>query len=412
MAPRAHAVLGASSSHRWMECPGSIGLSEGLENIQTEFAREGSAAHQVAEDCLKQGVDAEHFEGEMVAGYEGTEEFAPLYVTEDMYTAVQLYLDTVRNEYDEAMADWTWHGSDPDEEPELLVEERFNLSHIYPDMFGTNDALLFIPRRKKLIVYDYKHGQGIAVEVERNPQLMYYALGAITGKYHNRDIEEIELGIVQPRCMHKDGPVRRWPTTREDIEDFKDELVAAAQATEQEDAAFKAGDWCKFCPAAAAGRCAYLADFVFDMTMADFTAKGEIIMPDYTTLSPKKKAQVLINSKVIDTWLKGIKKAAHDDALRGSPPPGFRLVKSKPRRHWKSEQNVIEELEDMGFTAKRIFAPRKIKTPAQMEQYFPGKKKKKVIAHLWENRSAGISLVQDGDPRPDLRPSAEDEFGG
>lgn len=134
-------------------------------------------------------------------------------------------------------------------------------------------------------------------------------------------------------------------------------------------------------------------------------------MPAFETLSPKKKAQILINAKVIDTWLKGIKKAAHNDALAGKPIPGFRLVQSKPRRHWKSEQRTVEELQDMGVASKAIYAPRKVKTPAQMEALFRGKKKK-AIAHLWENRSSGISLVQADDPRPDLKPSAEDEFGG
>lgn len=411
MAPRAHAILGASSSHRWIECPGSIGLSEGVENEQTEFAREGSAAHEVAERCLIEGVDAEVFEGELIEGYDATEEFDAIYVDDNMAVAVQQYLDTVRQDFTLAIDDWDLSGGDPDGEPEMLVEERFDLSHVYDGMFGTNDSLVFMPARKHLIVYDYKHGQGISVEVERNPQLMYYALGALTGKYNNRDIETVELVIVQPRCMHRDGPVRRWTTTAEDLHEFRSELIAAAKATEAKNATFKAGDWCKFCPAAAVGRCDYLTDFVVAMTMADFTVKGEILMPAFETLSPKKKAQILTNAKVIDTWLKGIKKAAHSDALAGKSIPGYRLVQSKPRRHWKNDVRTVDELQDMGMTAKQIYAPRKIKTPAQMETLFKGKKKK-LIAHLWENRSSGISLVQSNDPRPDLKPSAEDEFGG
>lgn len=411
MAPRAHAILGASSSHRWIECPGSIGLSVGVENEQSEFAREGSAAHEVAENCLVNGVDAEFYEGELIEGYDKDEEFDALYVDDNMASAVQVYLDIVRKEYDDAVEMWTWNNADPDLEPELLIEARFDLNHVYPGMFGTNDAIVYNPRSKKLTVFDYKHGQGIAVEVERNPQLMYYALGALTGK-HNRPVDEIELVIVQPRCMHKGGPIRRWSTTADDLLEFRGELIAAAKATEKKDAIFKAGDWCKFCPAAAVGRCGYLEDFVVAMTMADYTDKGEIIMPAFETLSPKKKAQILTNAKVIDTWLKGIKKAAHNDALAGKSIPGFRLVQSKPRRHWRSEQRTVEEMQDMGYTAKQIFAARKVKTPARMEVYFKGKKGKAKIAHLWENRSSGVSLVNDGDPRPDLRPSAEDEFGG
>ncbi len=398
MAPRAHAILGASSSHRWIECPGSIGLSVGVENEQTEFAREGSAAHEIAEICLLSGENAEAYEGNLIEGYDQTEEFDALYVDDNMASAVQVYLDAVRAEVGAS------------EDRELLVEARFDLNHVYPGMFGTNDAIVYDPATLKLTVFDYKHGQGIAVEVERNPQLMYYALGALTGK-HNRPVDEIELVIVQPRCLHKGGPIRRWSTTADDLLEFRGELIAAAKATEQDDAVFKAGDWCKFCPAAAVGRCGYLEDFVVAMTMADYTEEGDVIMPAFETLSPQKKAQILINAKVIDTWLKGIKKAAHNDALAGKTIPGFRLVQSKPRRHWKSEQRTVEEMQDMGYGPKQIYAARKVKTPAQMEALFKGKKKK-AIAHLWENRSSGVSLVQEGDPRPDLRPSAEDEFGG
>lgn len=394
MTSRAHAILGASSSHRWIECPGSIQLSEGVENVQTEFAREGSAAHEIAEICLTNETDAEFYEGEMVPGYDSTEEFDAIYVDDNMATAVQTYLNIVRAEMSE--------------EKELYIEQRFDLSHIYPGMFGTNDAIVYDPETFKMTVFDYKHGQGIAVDVERNPQLMYYALGALTGK-HNRQIDEIELVIVQPRCMHKDGPIRRWSTTADDLLEFRAELIEAAKATEKKNAKFLAGDWCKFCPAAAVGRCSYLEDFVMAMTLADVTDKGEVIMPAYETLSPQKKAQVLTNAKVIDTWLKGIKKAAHNDALAGKVPPGYRLVQSKPRRHWKSDQRTVDELGDMGLTSKQIFAPKKVKTPNQMEAYFRGAKKK-IIAHLWENRSSGVSLVQENDPRPDLRPSAEDEF--
>jgi hypothetical protein len=378
-----------------MQCAGSVGLSEGVENIQSEFAREGSAAHEIAERCLVEDIDAEMLEGELIPGYDATEEFAPLYVDDNMAVAVQLYLNTVRAEM-------------VGENKELYVEQRFDLSHIYPDLFGTNDAIVYDADTFKMTIFDYKHGQGIAVEVERNPQLMYYALGALTGK-HNRQIGDIELVIVQPRCMHKDGPVRRWSTTVDDLLEFRAELIAAAKATEKNNAKFKAGDWCKFCPAAAVGRCEHLGEFVMAMTLADYTAEGDIIMPAYDTLSPKKKAQVLTNARVIDTWLKGIKKAAHDDALAGNTPPGYRLVQSKPRRHWKSEQRVVDELGDMGLTPRQIFAPKKVRTPSQMEVFFRGKKKK-IIEHLWENRSSGVSLVHEGDPRPDLRTSAEDEF--
>lgn len=395
MTLRAHAVLGASSSHRWMECPGSIKLSEGLENIQTVFAREGSAAHAVAEKCLELDKNAEEFVGQLVEGYDATEEFEAIHVDDDMADAIQVYLDTVRAEIEKF------------EEPEIYIESRFDLSHIYPGMFGTNDCLVYCPRSKKLVVFDYKHGQGIAVEVERNPQLMYYALGALTGK-HNRPIDEIELVIVQPRCPHKRGPVRRWSTTVDDMLDFIAELQSAAKNTEDPDAEFHAGDWCKFCPAA--GICQTLEGYVYEIIRADFTKDGEIIVSDPNKISPKRLAHILSNGKVIDNFLKSVRQIAHKEALAGRTIPGFRLVQSKPRRVWRNEEVVIEDLLDMGLSTKQLYHPKKLKTPAQVEAYL-GKKAKKTIEHLWVSQSKGISLVQEGDPRPDLNVGIEEEFG-
>src|SRR3546814_18193298 len=57
MSPTAHAVLGASSSHRWFHCPGSIRASEGMPNTSSVFAREGTAAHALAEPCLSPRFD-------------------------------------------------------------------------------------------------------------------------------------------------------------------------------------------------------------------------------------------------------------------------------------------------------------------------------------------------------------------
>lgn len=402
MAPRAHAILGASSSHRWMECPGSIKLSEGVENIQTEFAREGSAAHEIAELCLRHERNADYYEGQLVPGYGKTEEFDAIYVDEQMALAVQLYLDTVREEVAKRG------------DAELWIEAKFDLSHIYPGMFGTNDAIVYDSASKKLTVFDYKHGQGISVEVERNPQLMYYALGALTGK-HNRPIDEIELVIVQPRCPHRHGPIRRWRTYADDVLAFSDELIAAAQATKKSGAEFKAGEWCKFCPAAAVGRCEALTEFALELSLANETVKGTLIMPGYETLSPTKKSQLLTHARTVETWYKGIKKAAHDDALRGNVPPGYRVVQSKPRRAWKDEKRAVATLQDLGFSPKEIFTTPELKPPTQMDKFFVGRKKlkalKKIVANMYEHRSRGFSLVNDSDPRPNARPEAEDEFG-
>jgi len=142
-----------------MECPGSVRLSADVPNTSSAFAMEGNAAHDLAEMCLKEQLSAFDYIGTSIKIDDS--EFI---VNEEMIEAVDTYLEAIEK----------------DREPgdELYVEHRFDLSKIYPGMFGTADCVLLQPKSRTLRVYDFKYGAGIAVEVERNPQAMYYGVGA------------------------------------------------------------------------------------------------------------------------------------------------------------------------------------------------------------------------------------------
>ena len=181
-----------------MNCPGSVRLSaQAGEQASSSYAREGTAAHQLAEWRLRHNCDASDYPEETIT-VEG-EEFP---VTDEMQAAVQLYLDTIRAEVEADGA--------------LFFEQRLSLAHIDEELFGTADAAIWQPKRSRLIVVDLKYGKGKAVEVEGNTQFLYYAVGADRELRNSgpnvgyRGVAEIELVVVQPRAPHKDGPVRRW----------------------------------------------------------------------------------------------------------------------------------------------------------------------------------------------------------
>lgn len=234
MNDQAHSILGASSMYRWSACPGSVRECRDIPNPSSKYADEGNRAHELA--------------AAMLLGQPPPFEPEP-----EMLTAVQVYIDTVMNDY---LYRHVGRKNTPNgvllslpsgTEDRLFIEHRFDLSSIHRGCFGTADAVTWHPIPKMLTVYDYKHGAGHIVEVENNSQLMYYALGALVTL--GFPAETVEIVVVQPRAKHKKGVVRRWRLTPYDLLDFAGDLVIAAKRTEELDAPLNEGKWCWFCPA-------------------------------------------------------------------------------------------------------------------------------------------------------------------
>ena len=232
-----HSKFGGSGAHRFWECAGCINLAEkaramkGYDSTPSVYATEGTVAHKLGEICLQSGEEAESYIGEI---FEADDTYVT--VTPNMAYAVQVYLDNIRETY---LSEFGTNKSF------LEIEKRFTLKNVDPEAFGTNDACLHIPFHK-LVVWDYKHGKGVTVEVQFNKQLLYYALGAIEGK---EDIEEVDLRLIQPRKPHKDGKVRGITYPVEKLKLFEIELKEKIKATKDLNAPRKGGNWCKFCDA-------------------------------------------------------------------------------------------------------------------------------------------------------------------
>ena len=386
-----HSVLGASSAHRWLECPGSVRESEGMPNESSIYAREGSAAHWVAAKCLEENTDALKLKGVRVP------EYPEIDVTEEMCDAVQQYLDAIRETIDGYLYD----------DYELDVEVKFDLSHIFPDMFGTCDAVLYFPAVKRLVVFDYKHGWK-AVAAERNKQTMYYGLGALTGK-HNRPIESIQLVIVQPRANRNTPAVKRWECDPLELLDFRADLIEGAKRTQAQDAPLKPGEWCKFCPAAP--KCKALVRFVEEKAMAEFAIDDTLKPKAQELMTPGELKLAWENAGIIEAWAKNVKAFAHAQALVGRPPQGMKLVHGRGIRNWRSETEALARLQKLdaaGYLEGDIYTEPELKSPAQIEAIL-GKEKKR-IENLWIKAAGGLVLVPESDDRPAAKVDADKEF--
>jgi len=353
-----HSPIGASIMYRFSVCPGSVRMSKGKESPQSEYAKEGTKAHDFAAKwLLKKRINLKEISEEMA-------EHVGFYTTH-VEKLVELG-DT------------------------LLVEHEFDLGAVYPGAYGTADVVIWKPKIKKLIVIDLKYGAGILVEAVDNPQLNYYALGAlITCGF---PAETIEMQIVQPRVDHPDGPVRSHTIRAIELYDFSIDLKEYAQATEALDAPLVSGDHCRFCPAAAS--CPEL------QRQTQIVAKTEFRSD--LTYDPEMLKKALDSRPAIQAWLKALDEFAYAEAEAGRPPIGYKLVNKRPSRKWKDEEEAKKAFEfDEG-----AFAPKKLKTPAQMEKVF----EKKDVEKYAEKVSSGHTLVPESDKREAVKPSAKAEF--
>lgn len=404
---RSHARLSPSASKRWIECPGSVRMTEHMPNKTSAFADEGTAAHELAEHCLRTGFDASRFLGYFV-NLEVEDAIRKISqqpigdrtyeVTEEMADGVQQYLDFVN-----ALV------VDPDVEWES--EQKVDLTHIDGMDSGTADFFSYHKKNKVLDLADLKYGRGVPVDPRENTQLLIYAVGVVK-RMHNRGIAKVRLTIVQPRCPHPDGPVRTWECDPLELMEFEADLRGYAKRTFEADAPVKAGEWCKFCLAIAT--CPTKRAQALGIAKAEFSPIGELDLPIVSEMSSGALAEVLKEVDQLEEWCRRVKEHAHSEAVHGRMPTGFKLVAKRATRKWRDEGSVRDTLADTyGLSDEQIYVDPKLKSPAQLEPLLPGKNKgerSKRLEPFVTKESSGTVLAVESDPRPAVRADAS-EFG-
>jgi hypothetical protein len=389
-----HSPIGASSCERYWNCPGSIILCEGLPPEKPSFyAAEGTAAHSIGERYLRQGIPVDN----MLLGEIITVDGFGIEVTEEMLEAVEVYVDTT-------LGLLKTHRLKSNR---LSVEVGFSLSHLDPEAFGTGDAMVHVPYIE-LIVLDYKHGKGHAVETQDNKQTLFYGLGGYYSlpKDERNEIERITTAIVQPRCSHPGGAVRYASYTIDQLLEFEDGLRNAIGRVRRRDTTLKAGPHCKFCPARST--CSEARADVERLAQLEFADIDDGELPiDPKTLSPAELANLLQHIPRIRDWCDSVSKYAHSEANRGVEIPGYQLATRTGSRKWKNEKKVIEEL-DLEY-GRNLYGPRKLLSPTQMERLLP-KQERHRLNSLWEKPEAGSTLIRIERDRARRLPSAISDF--
>lgn len=177
MAPSDHALLSASGAHRLLNCTPSARLESGEPESTSAAAEQGTVAHALAEHKLRKALK------------QRSKRPVSAWIDDEMVTLTDDYVAYVQEHI--SLAEETCG------DPQVLIEQRLDFSHIVPGGFGTGDCVIIA--EPVLHIIDLKYGQGVMVEVEQNPQLMLYALGALNAFGSLCDIDQVPVTIFQPR---------------------------------------------------------------------------------------------------------------------------------------------------------------------------------------------------------------------
>lgn len=328
-ADRAHAKLSASGSHRWMNCtPSALLESEFGEDVRSIFADEGTLAHELSEAVIRKatGEHTEQQAEEIIAVIQANE----LY-NDEMPLEVQKYVDLVLERYAEAKKS--------DECAVLLIEQKFDFSHIVPEGFGTGDACIIA--NGVLEIIDLKYGKGVMVEAKENPQLKLYGLGAVETYDMVYTFDTVRLTIIQPRLDH----IVSWDTSLNDLMAWGNDIVKPkAELAIEGKGIQKAGDWCRFCKVKA--RCATLA--------AESTRLARMEFKDPHLLTDEQLMQVYHQKDRLVDWANAVDEYVLKQAIEGKTWEGLKLVAGKSNRKWSNEEAVKSLLTEKGFPTDKF----------------------------------------------------------
>lgn len=358
-----HAFLSPSAAKRWMSCPAAPTREAALPDESTTYAEEGTLAHAICETKLREDEDELDRLRTDPRHTEEMEECSDSYVA---YVRALLLAERQKTK-----------------DARMLVETRLDLREYAAECFGTADCVII--GDDTLHVVDFKYGKGVAVDAFRNPQIMIYALGALSELDYMFSPRLVAMHIFQPRlCSLTD-----YEMNAEDLKTWGREVLhPAALNTLNHPNVAHAGSWCRFCKARHG--CRELALYC-DVPC---TPPGQ--------LSVKEIAELLERVPVIKSWATDLEGHALRLALDGQRVPGYKVVEGRSRRYVTDVEGLGQVLEGQGYTDEQVFAPRALRSLSELEKLV-GKTRFAALSKDYVDKPAGApTLVPESDKRPAL----------
>lgn len=375
MPPIKHALLGASSAARWIACPPSARATENLPGETSKYAEEGTRAHELCEAHLRYSLSCwEHGEDSPMLGesirLDGQPDDPP-----EMCKAANQYVDFVHLQWGLYL-----------HQPEVFIEQEVDVSQWVPGGLGTCDCLLI--GDGILHIIDFKYGQGVPVNPERNPQLMYYALGAYALFEGIEEVSTVRLSIVQPRMQEEP---QTWEISLADLLTWAREVLQpAAEMAWRGEGEFVTGEHCRFCKAHPACR-AWKDKYG---PLAGFEP-----YPEPATLSDEELGEWLQKLEGLAAYARDLEEYAQQALMEGRTLPGWKLVQGRSTRKWTDQDAAFRQMQADGIDEAMLYT----RTPITLTvaEKMIGKKKFAETMSAFITRAPGApKLAQASDPRP------------
>lgn len=369
-------IMGGSSAERRINCPGSYRLEARIpERPSSEYADEGGMLHAAMEMALTadmQPADLDQFIGQN-CGFDG------LVITREH----------VDNKLRPALR--AWHVIvDKYRIDDWFIEQKLTLEEVIQGAFGTVDVLAR-DEAGRLHVLDWKFGDGVYVPVEGSYQLGFYAACALYDPdaemvAFTADVSEVVLHIVQPKTGVDESEIARsWETHVDWVEDLIDQAAAAVEAAQRDGAPVKPGKWCRWCAAE-------------PICPAKQAMAADALSRDPASMTAVELAHALEQADQLKPWVKKVFDLAQREAEGGAAIPGWKVVAKRASRVFADPDRIVKLLRRRRWKNDRIFAPRELRSPAQLEKEDKDLYEKTLKQHVI-SKSSGLTLVRDSDKR-------------
>ena len=373
MPPKGHALLSASSSHRWMNCPPSARLCENYDDKGSDFAAEGTDAHALCEFRLQEalGIPAENPIENLTWYNEEMEDCAVSYAS---------FVSEIVAKAKEICSD-----------PVVLIEQHLDYSKFVQEGFGTGDCIVIADG--ELHIIDYKHGRGVLVEADNNPQMKLYALGALEIFDGIYDIETVSMTIFQPRR----GNVSTYSLSKADLYTWAEEVLKPiAELAYKGEGQYNCGEWCQFCKAKT--DCRKRAEANMELAKYDFM--------DPPLLTDEEIEDVLSKVDNLVAWANDVKEFAFQAAMSGKVWTGWKLVEGRSVRKYVNDEAVAATVSEAGYDPYE----KKLLGLTEMQKRLGKSKFEELLGSLIHRPQGKPTLVPESDKRPAITTAIADFY--